>query len=588
MTEEEEFEFRLRLEQEQAQEAPVEEPAKMPRLATERLQGMATPEDLAQVPSEIESLASGVTALPKGAFQLGANIGDVLIGAEEGEGFGDVVNRELVKQALERKARREAVGREGFDFGELAGMVGSPLSMMKTGIAKGVGVGGKMAEGAKLGGLYGAAMPVTGEDFAKEKVSQIGAGAGLGATIPLVGAGVSHIGESTKPFTERFVREHVGESKDKIIDALQKARSGETSAQAIARANRAAKEAGRPESFGGQFVATEKALSKKQHGGDALKSVYEKQQADRENIINAIAGTDKAYKTAIGKRAGEASKNYKEAFSQAVKIDPELAQMSQNPYFKKALGTAMDLSKAKGINPKDNTVEFLHQIKLGIDKQLKKTGDDALSSAELKEAQKLKDKLVGWLGKKAPSYEKARAQYAESSVPIGEMDVGRELSKKLVSPTDAESIAPFMRAVQEAPKTIKTATGFKGQKLEDVLKPEQVSGIRKVSDELLNEVKRRKMAGESESLLPQLSGEVKFSLPHILSRPVVVTNALLSRIGRDKTPEYQRVLADIMKNPQKFEQILTKGGNGQKMIANDILDQITKASSMGAVKAVGE
>jgi len=79
-----------------------------------------------------------------------------------------------------------------------------------------------------------------------------------------------------------------------------------------------------------------------------------------------------------------------------------------------------------------------------------------------------------------------------------------------------------------------------------------MKGIGQIKRELIVEVQRKKMAGESKAVLKELTGEINISLPHILSRPIVIANHVLKALGKDKTPEYKQLLVDIVKNPSNF------------------------------------
>ena len=76
--------------------------------------------------------------------------------------------------------------------------------------------------------------------------------------------------------------------------------------------------------------------------------------------------------------------------------------------------------------------------------------------------------------------------------------------------------------------------------------------------------------------MKDLPSEIRFELPHILSRPVVITNHLLSRLGFNKSPEYKAMLVQMVKNPQSFEKILMEPDGGTKAkMASDIIRRLT-------------
>lgn len=84
---------------------------------------------------------------------------------------------------------------EGFDWARLAGNAATNVAMGATlgGVAP-ASMAGRVATGAGIGGATAALTPVAGgQDFASEKLKQVGAGAAFGAAAPVVAAGVGRI-----------------------------------------------------------------------------------------------------------------------------------------------------------------------------------------------------------------------------------------------------------------------------------------------------------------------------------------------------------------------------------------------------------
>lgn len=519
MTEEEEFEFRLRLEKEASQETPAIPPFSWARKSG-FVKGYLDP-------------AAGLAQLSQKALPE----------RMRAPGFDEFIRKE--EQAYEAP--------EGFDFPRMAGNIFNPVSLAPIGQATTIPRATAMGSGMAL------TQPTTSDDYWKSKGVQAVTGATLGAAFPLTGkairGGVHYADELTKPMYERgiqrdvkkFVTEAAGEGREKIINTLSKGKG--TAGQTIARANRDL-----TEDVGGQFVSLEKSLSRDPLTGSKLRSVYKAQEKGRQKAIEAISGTPDDLAAAISKRA---KIDYQKAFKQAIKGDSELTEIVKNPYIKKAIPTAIDLSDAAGVTPKESLTQFLHYVKIGVDKQLARTGDDALSSTERSMANKAKKTLVNWIKKKNPAYDEARSQYAELSKPINRMQVGQELKEALVSATEKETPTTFTGAIRNAPRTIKRSTGFsRYSELGDVLKPDQVKAVSKIADELLDQAKFSKMATGTKSIFKDLPGEVEVSLPHILSRPVVIANAGLKLLGKDRTPRYKEILSEILEKPELLAEAL--------------------------------
>lgn len=415
--------------------------------------------------------------------------------------------------------------------------------------------------GAAVGGGF------AGTQFVPEGTSrteQAAIGATVGAAFPLVGKALTSTLKWAnnillEPFSKsgsyrdvaKFLRKEISENRGKIEAAVQRSvERGEnkTVAQILAEITQ-----GTSDDFGGMLVRLEKDLSRE---SDALKSLYAMQSQTRRGIINGIAGTEDDLVKAMSNRSAIADVNYQKSFKIPISADSKLVRLSQNKFFRVAIQDAKDLAEVKGINAKQNLTEFMHYVKEGLDKQLNATdmaGKTALGREELKAVGNIKRGLVKWIGNKNPLYEQARAQFQKDSIPVNRMEVGQELKKAFISALDQEKPAVFAGAVEKAKQTIKRSTGFTGlKKLDDIFSPEQMKGIGKLKRELTVEVQRKKMAGESKAVLKELTGEINITLPHILSRPIVIANHILKALGKDKTPEYKQLLVDMVKNPPKF------------------------------------
>ena len=549
------------------------------------------------------------------------------------DAIGQMVNRDpayldkIRQQEEEYQAARAEQGRTGFDPNRL---MGNAISTAVPGVgaarlAQPASMLGKVGLGSATGAGYGLLTPTQDEDFWPTKGQQAGIGAMFGGAIPgatgLAGKGAQWVDEITKPMykkgigrdVKKFVTEAAGDEREALIQALQKAKGNQTAGQAIARASSPSNQAG------GQFVRLEKDLAKTTQAGVPLKERYAQQAAERSAVIDSIARSPSVLKSAKKARDASSKQNYTAAYQQKPKIteqvtlqaspkptgivdasgkpimgaattrkvtrlEKEFRDILDDPFIKKAIPTANNLAKTEGFTLKSNPTKYIHKIKIGLDKQLMKTGDDALSNSERRAVQVVKDKLLAYAEKKNNLYEVARAQFAKQSIPINRMEVGGQLRKGLVNASEAETPTAYLNAMREAPRTLKRATGFKRyDELGDVLSPDQVSGANKVKDALVNQAKAKRMAADSESIIASLPSEIEFSLPRLLSRPIVIANAALRAIGKDKSMEYKALMVDIMKDPKKLEAALQLPASNPKLaMAKDIAQQIT---TLGTVKA---
>ena len=86
-------------------------------------------------------------------------------------------------------------------------------------------------------------------------------------------------------------------------------------------------------------------------------------------------------------------------------------------------------------------------------------------------------------------------------------------------------------------------------------------------------------------MLKELPSEMVLSLPNILSRPVVIANHFLKLIGKDRTPEYRKVLTTLFEDPKKFAKILEGDDTLEKQVATTVLKEL---GIMGSTSTIAE
>lgn len=134
--------------------------------------------------------------LPSGAQQAGNRINNWIADktgmvARLPEGG---LNQAVQESEKDYEARRAAAGESGIDGWRLAGNVFSPANLAVARALPGAAtLLGRMGVGAAGGAVSSALMPTTGEEFWASKGGQVALGAGTGAAVPLVGAGLSRM-----------------------------------------------------------------------------------------------------------------------------------------------------------------------------------------------------------------------------------------------------------------------------------------------------------------------------------------------------------------------------------------------------------
>lgn len=483
---------------------------------------------------------------------------------------GEELRKRLSQREQEYQKQREAAGETGIEWSRVGGNVLNPLNIIPgAAAAKGAAVlgGGRLAQAAAAGGVGALTQPLeqaeTGlGDFVAGKAKQVATGAATGlvfqSALNVGGKVANFLNELRKPMTKAGrdsilrskLQEFSGPDQKKIIDALENAEeivpgSKPTAAQALADV---------PEAT--QLAAFEQKLSKSQGISPQFAARQAEQQTARETALREFAGDEKALQSAITARAADADRNYGAAFSETIKANPELLRISGNPYFRDAIPDAVKLAEAKGISSKTNLTEFLQNIKISLDKQLKKTGDTALADAEKREVAKVKGELLRWLEGKNPKFEEARKAFEEASKPINQMQVGQYLLDRLRSPLDQERAGQFALAVKDAAKTIqKAAGGPRYEKLSQVLTKEQEAAVNNVLADLQRAAKATELGKKSS--LGTLNVDDSPELPQLLSRTAAVTNALLRAIKSNANTDINRRAAELFADPKALATFLS-------------------------------
>lgn len=549
----------------------------------------APPIQKQQEPDEAEKIAGN----PFTRFALGAAspfLGAAQLGAE-------AVGAKGVTEHLQRleEMKRKGMG-SGFDIAGLAGTVLSPAVLGAMKIPSAASTLGRAAQGAAVGAGFGAASPVTQDDgFWSTKAEQIGTGAAIGGVIPPAIEGVRkgltiarNIFDPLLPGgaergAARIMAEAAGPKRAAIEAELAKNQILVPNSQPTA--GEAAARAGSPEFSALQEVA-------RQHRPAAYSDIAKSQETARAASIQSF-GKDKATLQAAEEARSEvANALYRKAFEQSTKADPDLAQLSKNPYFKDALPHAFKLAEAKGISAKTNLTEFLHFVKLGLDKELSKTGDTALSSTEKGAVQRLKSQLVGWMGKKNPKYEEARSVFAAASKPINEMQVGQQLETALVKPIgEGERAGVFANAMQNAPATIKKATGQRvSDELGDVLQPENLDKVKAVLADLARKAEFERLSPLGRQRAAQAAQPFGLPATGPLQQSYMIFKTVLGRVSKGINEKTLDTMADALQVPSSALKLLQKAPSDKQaqLIDNIIAMKLGRGAIAAASSMSGE
>lgn len=546
----------------------------------------------AAVPTPEESFKD---KLLRNAALAGRAVGETALGLPAA--FEDAVSGRMVLNALGMKApSKQDQLKAFFDKNSYSPETKGERLMMDT-----------------VGGIYGAGMGGPAKTAGMQAINLIAGGVGglAGGTARESGAGV--VGQTGAGIVASFLTSLLGGTvrgganvAGRVIDAAVIPRGDVRAAARIANdaagpvktqiinelrngqspipnmplnAGQLATPTGRAEFAGLQRIMDEFAPSP----ANALDNV---QMAARRAEIGNVSQTPQALRAAEALRTSNANVNYPNAFNQAVRGDPTLFKLAQNPYFKDALPDAIKEAQARGINPKQNLTEFLHIVKLSLDGDLAKSGEGALKGVQKASVQDVKKDLVSWLGKKNPAYENARASFAADSKPINEMQVGQFLENKLVPPMGgSERAAAFTQATRDVPRTIKTATGQSiYDDLSQVLSPPKLQNVRNVEQSLIQNAEYENLARAGQVAARRALGEAFNPVPNVpmLKTAATVGNFFVRQLEGKGGKAATESLASMMQtNPKALADAMEKMTPKQKAGFFELLNRAALSQQYG-------
>lgn len=521
------------------------------------------------------------------------------VGAITG-GKADTIDKLIARIDASRAGERKALGVEGYDWPQLAGEVlGPTLAVGK--IAPAATWYNRIAQGAGKGAVAALSQPVSSPDYWTEKAKQAGLGAAYGTTLSGLtetGRGVGRlVGKMIEPTTESgraniLARELAslkpeGAAGDDVVNALRNAEeivpgSKPTAGQAVS---------GIPEATG--LSSYQRAASRVNPESQDFFARQIEQEAARSGALGKIAGNADDLSSAISKRTETAARNYGRAAGKAVELRGEWNEIAGRPSMKQAMAIAGEIAKEKGGEARfgvSTTVDNLHNVKLALDGMVRNPEQYALGKAQQDAVEKTRSDFVEWLTAKSPEYRYARDQFASMSRPINRMEVLQYLKARL-NPAlgNRESAAAFATAAEDAPKTLKKATGFaRYENLSDVLNADEVKVVQGVAADLKRTAAFARQASATSTGGVERSAGHK--LPNLLSRPAMVMNAVLRSMGKDADAKINKMAAEMFLDPAKLARALEgKDTTVSRIVADGLVQRLTDTGIVaGSVMAAQE
>jgi hypothetical protein len=458
-----------------------------------------------------------------------------------------------------------------FDVAGYAGEVLNPVGLKTAKVAGlGKGVIDRTLRGAAVGGITGATQ--LGED-------SIGMGAGIGAGLGGALAATSRfigrpVAEMIKYFSpggaermaNKYTNEIVGpENMPKIIAEINEQLGRQGTGTFVPGYKKTVGEMVSHMPEASPLQALQAATAKGPRGISAqFFQRADDQQGAIKQALRTVARTPEELDSAIASRGALATKEYGDA-ARKLKVDDELKSLLGDPYFQKIKKEALDMSVSSG--QKDMT-SFLQNAK----SLLSTTAREAKDPKERMLVGNVERKLSDWLENANPDWAKARTNFRERSIPINQMQVGQQIEKKLLSPSDQMMPGGYLKAIADETATIKTATGQPRSEFGQVF-----TGQQKATLDEIGQLLEGKLASQKPLQATRLSGDniaedAVIHLPQLLSRPVAMANWAIKQITGAKgnlEARVDKVNAARMLDPAKFAAAMkTLPAGERRMIEN--------------------
>ena len=412
--------------------------------------------------------------------KVAAGIGKA--GYDTARGIGQMFGMVSPEDVAESRKRDAALMNTGAGMtGNILGNVGLALpSMMLPGVNTVMG-------GAAVGAGLAALQPTTKEE---SRLKNMGVGAVFGGAVPAaVGAFKAGKAALFDPIAGQnkiiggALARSAGDKPQEIIKALRGAGAATPGVKL------SAGQTGQSEGLS----ALEDAITSQIPSGE-LARMGGSNRAALADALRGVAGTPEDMAAAIAKRESTAGSLYNQARNEGIdpalltpEVQANLASLQQR-IPENIINEARKLAKISGVDITDDAgIQGLHWTKKAIDGEI--GAASRAGNSELKrELQGLQQDFINGIGQISPKYDAGRKAFTELSTPINQMQVGESLANKLIPPTSGDipaalNYATLARSMRDPDQVAKTATGFSGAKMANILSPEQMGTVQGVTSD---------------------------------------------------------------------------------------------------------
>ena len=179
----------------------------------------------------------------------------------------------------------------------------------------------------------------------------------------------------------------------------------------------------------------------------------------------------------------------------------------------------------------------------------------------------------------SPNYREATAKYRVLSQPQNRGEVMQQLINAAESPAGVERATAYLRALREAPGTIKRGTGdTRFQQLEQVMTPGQMKRIQAVERSLRRQAEYDALPVQ-ESIVPKTKSafeKIEDVLPPVFSQAITTVRRALRVVGQRSDEEVDRIINKAVADPAEFSQLLKLVPPGERMKIINLMTEAAK------------
>jgi len=345
--------------------------------------------------------------------------------------------------------------------------------------------------------------------------------------------------------------------------------------------------------------------------------------AARVNSLTGLAGDSTRRAAAESAREAASKDLYQQATKAAYTVDGALEELLKRPAVQQAMARAKTLATNQGrtvafdVNPSNafsgvgvptNSTrqingQALQDLKMAMDEML----TDPASGFTGKAGNTIKDlrgQLINWMESANPAFKAARTAYRDASKPLNAMDIGAEVARRATSNTSDLAGNPRMQAnallgmLRDEGGLIERATGRKGlgNKLADILTPDQLATLRAVASETdraaavastgagPGSATAQRLA--SQNILRQLVGPT--GLPQSWAESAlantVIGKPLNLLYGGVAEPKIQQALAEAVLDPARAAALVSRVQPAQQQLPPSVVRRLATDLASQAVR----